>query len=977
MMTEDSTTLFRFTMTRPARRAANQDQLALRPEKVTLIEEQIIAARKTKPDQPLTEIVNRFMISANAMTRAKNRELFFAARTILSKLELIAKSSDFDDSSIANVFADSDWDSLVEKPGADVIENQLWSTLIVTHLISTSSIEHLLDLTRTLRVLLISQSENQSANLQHIIRAPLALPIDRIKKSGVTIGQQPKTTANSPENLLSLKNSLKNKQLSLGKDILAQRDLVKKLRNFLKTAPKTKANSTIKLNSANQQNVVLISDSQAKSLSATELAYIKNEGGASTAIPTLIYRLENKVNSAVKNLELSLREIKNPRHSTLTLAHQSKMVALSQSYISDNPLTNELANVLAKLDAPILLNLFPGITIPQIESTDTTTEKMRSSMRPLGVLDLKLVSTKLKNYQLGEVAHIENVLATEYRKRSHHRQDFSEDTVLNETEVIQERQHDLETNERFSLHQEVQRSINEQMQVTAGVQVNAYGAGFSVGANAGFSYNRGEQFAQKQSSDIAKEIVDKTRERVESRVREQRQSVRRVTVDESNVHRFDNTGPESSHKVGIYRFVNQVLEAKLLNYGRRLMFEFMVPEPAAALRVLESRSSAKPERLAELTLQPAELDETNYQNLAGLYGAKNFEPPPEKELTLTALLKEGESAAAGDASAVQPVVLSAEIDLPLGYKVESVSMVNANGGADSASVHVTESAPGWYQNRVGGAGYYSRSAVTNSMHINKIAAWIMVDPAKTAIATVYIKCLLLDSHWQRWQNETYAKIKEAYEIKLDDIAEKNRQLEAKQRRGIKVANQEQNRRLEREELARGCISLFNSRLLSGDYFDSVSLGDAGLTIDVDDALREGQVVRFFHSAFEWDNMTYELFPYFWGNRSRWDQMQSASHEDPKFEAFLRSGFARVLVPVRPGQETNVINAITIGLSAVFDGARETVIDDPDFLELLADVDVVLDPPVQEGDVWDVVVPTSLIKLQLQGEEGGIGIVGTE
>lgn len=134
-------------------------------------------------------------------------------------------------------------------------------------------------------------------------------------------------------------------------------------------------------------------------------------------------------------------------------------------------------------------------------------------------------------------------------------------------------------------------------------------------------------------------------------------------------------------------------------------------------------------------------------------------------------------------------------------------------------------------------------------------------------------------------------------------------------------------------------------------------------------------MRFFQGAFEWDNMTYELFPYFWGQRDRWPEMLMVSHEDPKHEEFLRSGFARVLVPVTPGKETNVLNVLSLGLSAVFDGTRETVIDDPDYLALLADLDEPLDPPVPEGEPWQV-LPTSLVKLQLDGEEEGLGLRGT-
>ena len=40
----------------------------------------------------------------------------------------------------------------------------------------------------------------------------------------------------------------------------------------------------------------------------------------------------------------------------------------------------------------------------------------------------------------------------------------------------------------------------------------------------------------------------------------------------------------AEHIVGIYRHVDQVQQAWIENYGKRLMLEFLVPEPAAVLR---------------------------------------------------------------------------------------------------------------------------------------------------------------------------------------------------------------------------------------------------------------------------------------------------------------------------------------------------------------------------------------------------------
>ena len=69
--------------------------------------------------------------------------------------------------------------------------------------------------------------------------------------------------------------------------------------------------------------------------------------------------------------------------------------------------------------------------------------------------------------------------------------------------------------------------------------------------------------------------------------------------------------------------------------------------------------------------------------------------------------------------------------------------------------------------------------------------------------------------------------------------------------------------------------------------------------DVAEATAEGQVVRFFEQAFEWNNLTYLFYPYFWGRKSRWLDVFPLDDPDPQFRDFLRAGSARVPARGRP------------------------------------------------------------------------------
>jgi hypothetical protein len=68
--------------------------------------------------------------------------------------------------------------------------------------------------------------------------------------------------------------------------------------------------------------------------------------------------------------------------------------------------------------------------------------------------------------------------------------------------------------------------------------------------------------------------------RIMQRAREERMRRTLERYEEKNEHGFDNKDG-AGHVIGIYRWVDKCYQARLINYGRRLMLEFIVPEPDA------------------------------------------------------------------------------------------------------------------------------------------------------------------------------------------------------------------------------------------------------------------------------------------------------------------------------------------------------------------------------------------------------------
>ncbi|KPE50625.1 hypothetical protein AOB46_13905 [Chryseobacterium indologenes] len=124
-------------------------------------------------------------------------------------------------------------------------------------------------------------------------------------------------------------------------------------------------------------------------------------------------------------------------------------------------------------------------------------------------------------------------------------------------------------------------------------------------------------------------------------------------------------------------------------------------------------------------------------------------------------------------------------------------------------------------------------------------------------------------------------------------------------------------------------------------------------------------VKFMEQSFEWEIMSYYLYPYYWGNRANWADLYQFDDNDPTFRAFMQSGMARVIVTVRPGFEESVRHFLATG--QIWNGGEVPVIDDPLFLSI---VDELRSPKAtKEGEPWREKIPTSLTVLQA----GSIGL----
>ncbi|SNQ62461.1 hypothetical protein [Candidatus Methanoperedens nitratireducens] len=568
--------------------------------------------------------------------------------------------------------------------------------------------------------------------------------------------------------------------------------------------------------------------------------------------------------------------------------------------------------------------------------------------RSPGFADLMVVRQELKRYEMGEVAHIESVLKGESKERVHKRATTTEEIITIETERSEEIEQDVQSTNRFELQKEASQTIHEDSSLEVGVTVNAsYGPSVSVTANMGYATNHSKDESAQVSSSYAQDVTERSASRIQERVREERITRTKTEVEETNKHGVDNSGG-SEHVVGIYRWVDKVYKAQVFNYGRRLLLEFNVPEPAAFFKHVLDGKTAKGVTMIEpelpvvpgtnppRPLSPKDITENNYLEWVGKYYVSNVSPPPE-EIQIASFAYEDPAKPDTGITPATPArkIYKAikEIKIPDGYYAN-----NAKG-----TVYLSD----WLDNRyltIGkkdivftqvANGYAYQFSTDLDKETKELAVVLMIENTWGYALNIEVTCKVLNEVLIKWQLATYEAIMRAYfELK----AQYDEQVAAAAtRQGITIQGQNplENRNTERNELKKAAITM-----LTGEHFESYGAiqnipPQNYPEIDVLKAQADGEYIQFFEQAFEWHQMTYIFYPYFWGRKDEWINASQRDDPDPIFTSFLRAGTARVIVPVRPGFEQGITLYLATGM--IWNGGKVPQVDDSLYVSIVQEL----------------------------------------
>ncbi len=626
-----------------------------------------------------------------------------------------------------------------------------------------------------------------------------------------------------------------------------------------------------------------------------------------------------------------------------------------------------------------------------------------AKLTPAGVADLLVIKQHIKRYEPGEVSHIENVLKGESKKRVTRSARTTDQTLTTQQETTSTEERDLQTTERFELKQEMSSTVKDDFSLKTGVAMSvSYGGMLEIKTNLDFALDHSQEETTKTASTYAKDVTNRAASTVTQRTLQSQVSRLIETFEDNNEHGIDNTKGDEP-VIGVYQWVNKIYEMQLFQLnGKRLMFDFMVPEPAAfLLRAFgqpDPALGAKPELLSippandpnpPHLLIPSDIIEANYGDYVSQYEVA-IPPPPSPHVTVTTVVDDKQNLKESVTS-----TKTATIQIPDGYRASSaickftavgnpafdygdgirhVPTIVVNAGSQSFS---SAGSPPWIPTSNDVQFTQTAASVTfpeDAAEVDKLSVAVQGAFFVAYTASIEVTCVPTARAEEQWRLNAYSAVVQAYLKQLGDYEDK---LAAKGMQSTGQpggSNPAANRALERTELKKGCISLLTKQLedLGAIIIPPPSADDPNPIPQIDftlpdaiSVLAQGAYVRFFEQAFEWEQMMYFFYPYFWGREANWFNRAMLTGDDPLFAEFLKAGEARVAVPVRPGFEAAVLHFLDTG--EIWNGGDVPKIGSALYVSIVQEIeDSQRDPEMTLLDQWEVAVPTSLVKLRPDG-----------
>ncbi|MBU8884077.1 hypothetical protein KSK37_13365 [Kaistella sp. DKR-2] len=642
----------------------------------------------------------------------------------------------------------------------------------------------------------------------------------------------------------------------------------------------------------------------------------------------------------------------------------------------------ELANIVSDRDVSGVLVIDRPIAdnggVLNAAIAPTVFQPKHFGVKRLGIADYLKVEQSVHAYVPGEVSNIENVMASELRHKSSTSREYSEITDSTSKSQETEKMSDTAKTSRTDMQTEVARELDRQQSIEAHTSFSAEGGRWKFEVGGSYANNTAQHDSTRQAVAKSQEITERALERVLSKISEERveKIIREYT--ETNVHEFDNRGKvmattdgESAHPqhiTGVYRWVDKKMKNQIYNYGKRTMFEFMIPEPSRLHQLATSSAKqtfTEPVDPRVTTMPSADVDEAVLRYWANMYGVQPTELPKENIEHHIPYewfkLKRSQEQRFKELS-IPENYAAKDVTVYFGYEYGYMLVSNFKGG-DMALPYV------------GNGSIDSNYFVTGLNITEKFIFKYQGFGVDSFNVTFKFNCKLSDAFMLSWKKEQFNKIIAAYNVakeKFDADVKAAAESAAAQEKDNKAKASIFYRNTEANVLKHNCIAYLLQTYNTLGKAMSVDDGTLMQSFSMkfgDDLDQYTALAKFMEQAFEWNVMDYTFYPYYWANKNHWQDLYLSEEIDPLFRSFLQAGMARVIVTVKPGFENAVQFFMTTG--RIWNGGEVPVIGDPLYLSIVDELRQPTGEP--QGKYWITRIPTTLTILQAKS----VGLVVTD
>jgi hypothetical protein len=598
---------------------------------------------------------------------------------------------------------------------------------------------------------------------------------------------------------------------------------------------------------------------------------------------------------------------------------------------------------------------------------------------PFQVADLRVVEQQPVAYVPDEIVHIHNTQQGELHERVTTRRTETRiiESLITEAETFSER--DNQSSETRPIEKAASEIQAEETSISVNASVSGTYGVVTAGLDAGYSNTQSAQSANSTAQSYAKQIVERAVERVSNRVRSERRRETLEQFEEQIKHVIDNSGSNEAQCL-VFRRLTKMVNATVRNYGQHLTLRMDVNYPAQdylAHAITKQPTLNLPPDPRGLMINgqhiSSYIDRQWYVAWGDRYRTKLDAPPDQK--IIVSFVTTGKS---GENSE------KVQHPIPDGYQAVRATVTRLTLGKNEGHGFFG------FVNLLIGNSQTGRWIIPTTdcaigdsvtVYLNKETKFLPLaisSPFSGGYAiNIEIECEPTPEAERAWQLKCYEKLIEAYE-NLKAEAENKMSSWNPESPGLSTARK---RALIKNELKKRVLS----KMFRCNPFWITDQYEVGKEYDGDCCLDtlNAEKISFLENVIDWDNITYEFYPYLYADKKNWTGFLNLTDDDPHFEAFMQASCATVNVPVHrdPMKETAAVNFImnnSIANYEVVPASMQPLLDQLNSGEPIKFTTGLngeqLQVPIEVVDLGIFSVPTDLVILEC-GVGNGIKPIG--